>query len=140
MSESQAERELQAELDRVEDERRNAKGQLDRERLLRVTNDVVQTITSPRFVESMRQARREADEGAGLETAADLLSIDGLRGAGVDIPDDFRMTSRIFEDREQGVRFELRPIPTDPTIRPPEWGGCAGAGGLSFCGCGGFST
>lgn len=135
------ERLLQDRLDSIEKERTDAKDQLNRERLMRVTSEVIDTITSPEFVEKMRQARISADEGGGLEAAARLLSIDGLREVGVDIPADFRLTSRVFEDRTTGFKFEL----TDPLIRPGGleplgWGGCAGGGGLTFCGCGGFST
>ena len=118
-----------------------AKEQLDRARLIRITGEVIETITSPEFVERMRQARAAADEGAGMNAAAELLSLEGLRNAGVEIPADFRLTSRVFEDRAAGFRLELN---SDiGVIRPDEplgWGGCAGGGGLSFCGCGGFST
>jgi hypothetical protein len=117
-----------------------AKDQLDRERLTRVTGEVVETITSPEFVERMRKARLAADAGSELDVAANLLSIEGLRAAGANIPADFRLTSRIFEDREQGFRLELRSTLGTDAISQLGWGACAGAGGLSFCGCGGFST
>lgn len=135
------EQELQAQFNRADEERRIAKEQLDRERLIRVTDEVIRTITTPEFFERMRLAREAADEGAGLDAAADLLSIERLREAGVDIPEDFRISSRTFEDRIQGLRFELQPVQsvggTDP-IRP-DIGVCAGGGGLTFCACGGFS-
>ncbi len=125
----------------LQDRVQQAKDQLDRERLMRVTGQVIETITSPAFVERMRKARQAADEGCELDTAADLLSIKGLRDAGVDIPEDFRLTSRVFEDREQGFRLELNSdARLGPGGSPLGWGGCAGAGGLTFCGCGGFST
>lgn len=133
----------QSKLKALETEHLQVKGQLDRERLKIVTNSVVDTITSPEFVEKMRLARIEADEGGGLDTAANLLSIDGLRQAGVDIPKDFRLTSRVFEDRQTGFRLELKSDPKlklggeEPVLA---WGACAGGGGLTFCGCGGFST
>jgi len=102
---------------------------------------MIQALTAPEFVERVRSSRAAADKGAGMDVAAELLSVDSLKAAGVDIPDDFRMTSRVFEDREKGTRIVLTDLPTlgdfDPTL---SWGGCAGAGGLSFCGCGGFST
>ena len=126
----------------VGEEKLIAKRELDRERLVRVTNSLIETITSEGFVEKMRVARLQADSGAGMDTAADLLSIASLREAGLDIPDDFRMTSRVFEDREAGLRIEkfdhLNMDPID--IDPLGWGACGGAGGLTFCGCGGFST
>ena len=141
MSESARELKLQGTLAQIEKDRLEAKDQLDRERLIRVTGDLIETITSPIFIERMRKARLAADEGAGMDVAAKLLSIDGLREAGVDIPKDFRMTSRVFEDRAEGVLFEIRePSVIDPLGDSLLWGVCGGAGGLTFCGCGGFST
>lgn len=135
-----AEKGFHDELARIDQNRLDTKNQLDRERLARVTSDVIRTITSPDFMERVSKAREAASNGAGMDAAAKLLSIDGLRSAGVDIPDDFRMTSRIFEDRLSGVRIHLDDIDMRPGVGPVAWGGCAGAGGLSFCGCGGFST
>lgn len=124
-------------------EKMSEKDQLDRERLMRVTSDVITTITDPGFVDKMRQARKGADKGEGLDAAAKLLSLDGLRKAGVDVPKDFRLTSRVFEDKVEGFRIDIR----EPLVRLPgggvpplQWGACGGAGGLTFCGCGGFST
>jgi hypothetical protein len=126
-------------LNDIEKARTDAKGQLDRERLLRVTNEVIETITSPDFVERMRQARMSADKGGGMDEAAKLLSLEGLRAAGVDIPEDFRLTSRIFEDRATGFRLNIDDLKVGG-LEPLGWGACAGGGGLTFCGCGGFST
>jgi hypothetical protein len=92
----------------------------------------------------MRRARIQADGGGAIEDAAQLLSIKGLRDAGAEIPDDFRLTSRVFEDREQGFKITLEGDPARPPISGVDpriaWGACGGAGGLTFCGCGGFST
>jgi hypothetical protein len=118
----------------------NEKAELDRQRLLKVTGDVIQTITSPAFVEKMRLARIDFEAGKGLDAGAKLLSIEGLREAGVDIPADFRMTSRIFEDRVQGTRFELK---SDAPSEPDQisWGVCGGAGGpIISCGCSGWQV
>ncbi len=117
--------------------RDDAMDQLTRERLSQVTADVIMTITSPVFVEKMRRARAAADKDKGLEQAVSLLSIEGLREAGANIPADFRLTSRVFEDRQQGVRLELNEAPRPGDVAPA-WGVCGGAGGLTFCGCGGF--
>jgi hypothetical protein len=127
-------------LDGLDQQRANVKNQLDRERLVRVTGSVIETITSPVFVEKMRQARKAAAEGAGMDAAAEFLSLEGLRAAGADIPPDFRMTSRVFEDRAEGIRTEIRAAAPGPNDPVPQWGGCAGAGGLTFCGCGGFQV
>jgi hypothetical protein len=142
MPESSEEQQLRAEL-AVQDRARQAvKDRLDREQLRRVTNDMIQAITSPEFVERVRLARAASDRGEGMDAAVRLLSIEGLREAGVDIPEDFRMTSRVFEDREQGVRISMdepRALESEG-IEVLSWGSCAGAGGLTFCGCGGFSV
>ena len=129
---------LEANLAAIETQRIEAKGQLDRERLTRVTSDLIETITSPEFIENMRVARKEADAGAGMDVASELLSINALRRAGVDIPNDFRMTSRVFEDKSDGFRLEIKDL--GDIGGPLSWGACGGAGGLTFCGCGGFST
>jgi hypothetical protein len=99
--------ELQEQLTKREEEQRAARVALDRERLTRATNELIQTLTSPPFVEQMQ--RHLAQEG-GLDSAAQLLSIDGLRRAGADIPNDFRLTSRQFEDRVHGVRISIESL------------------------------
>ena len=101
--------------DKIKDrlEKAELKGQLDRDRLMAATNTVIETITSPEFVEKMRQAREEAEKDGGYEAVAKILSLEGLRAAGAKIPEDFRLTSRIFEDKVSGQRFEISPI-NDP--------------------------
>lgn len=142
MADTRAEKQLQASFEKADLQRRESKDQLDRERLTRISGDVVRTITDPGFVEKMRVARMGADQGQGLDAAAELLSLEGLRNAGVDIPEDFRLTSRVFEDRSDGFRIQIDPGrgPIDIGDMAPQWGACAGGGGLTFCGCGGFST
>jgi hypothetical protein len=140
MAENEKEKRLQAKLGRMERllAKRGAADQLDRERLMKVTTNLIETLTEPAFVEKMRQARLAAGEGAGLDTASRLLSIEGLREAGADIPPDFRLTSRHFEDRVEGTRIDLtsRFEPGEPV----GFEACGGGGGLLWCGCGGFST
>ncbi|MEI9994467.1 MAG: hypothetical protein WDM91_07725 [Rhizomicrobium sp.] len=130
---------LAAQIASIDTQRAEVKSQLDRERLVRVTNSVIETITSPQFIEKMRQAREKIAGGAGIETAGQLLSLESLRGAGAEIPEDFRLTSRVFEDKASGMRFEAHPV-SSLEQGTAAWGACAGAGGLTFCGCGGFST
>lgn len=118
------------------------KSQLDRERLTAITSNLIETITSPKFVENMRQFRERAAAGASFEDAANLLSIESLRSAGAAIPDDFRLTSRVFEDAESGMRVEIKPPRgfggiDDGTVA---WGACAGGGAATVCGCAGGST
>lgn len=127
------------------------KSQLDRERLTTITSNLIDTITSPKFVDRMRQFREKADGGASFDDAADLMSLESLRAAGATIPDDFRLTSRVFEDRVTGLRIDIRP-PRDiggildprggfgDAGGPVEWGACAGGGAATVCGCAGGST
>lgn len=133
--------ELQRKLQSIEAEKAMVKDQLDRERLVKVTNSVIETITSPKFIERMRAVREKAANGEGLDEVGKLLTLDGLRAAGADIPDDFRLTSRVFEDKVSGLRFEVNPVPKGiPDVSPLGWGACAGGGAATVCGCGGFST
>ena len=94
------------------------------------TNTVIETITSPEFVAKMRQAREEAEKDGGYEAIAKILSLEGLRAAGAKIQEDFRLTSRIFEDKVSGQRFEISPInDPDGPLQPYDplgWGACAG--------------
>lgn len=131
---------LRQQMKELDDERSRVKSQLDRERLLAATGSVIDTITSNEFIDRMRKAREVADDDDGLAAASKLLTLEGLRRAGADIPDDFRLTSRVFEDKAAGVRLEVRPKGIGPIDGTLGWGACAGAGGLTFCGCGGFST
>ncbi|MDB2530658.1 hypothetical protein N9X46_08080 [Paracoccaceae bacterium] len=91
---------------------------------------MIETITSPEFVAKMRQAREEAEKDGGYEAIAKILSLEGLRAAGAKIPEDFRLTSRIFEDKVSGQRFEISPInDPDGPLQPYDplgWGACAG--------------
>lgn len=132
------EAELRRELAELEGQRKSQQA-IGREQLVRATDQLVSTLTQPDFVENMRRARGLSDRGEGLDSAADLLSVDSLREAGVDLPADFRMSSRIFEDRARNLRLEIKElVPGDPS--PVGIGGCAGGGGLTFCGCAGGST
>ena len=131
-------------LEKLDLEKAELKGQLDRDRLMAVTNTVIETITSLEFIEKMRQAREKAEKDEGYEAVAKILSLEGLRAAGAKIPEDFRLTSRIFEDKVRGERFEISPIndPDGPIQRydPLGWGAFAGRGAATIYDCGGFST
>ena len=50
--------------DKIKDrlEKAELKGQLDRDRLMAETNTMIEMITSPEFVEKMRQALDEAEK------------------------------------------------------------------------------
>jgi hypothetical protein len=112
--------------------------QLDRERLTKITDSLIQTITSPEFIERMRSFRSVAERTSSFEEAGSLMSIESLREAGAELPEDFRITSRVFEDYEKGTRIAVSPIEGfDPRVA---WGACAGGGAATVCGCAGGST
>lgn len=141
MANAKIQSKLEDRMAKVDAERAEIKAQLDRERLVKITSNVIETITAPEFIERMRVARDEAADGAGMEKVGEMLTIEGLRKAGADIPEDFRLTSRVFEDKVNGLRFEVTPkLDRIPDIDPLGWGACAGGGAATVCGCGGFST
>lgn len=115
--------------------------QIDRERLTTITNSLIQTITSPKFIERMRQFREKAGSNPDFGDAADLMSLESLRAAGAEVPNDFRLTSRVFEDSETGFKLDIRPaqraVAGGPILK---WGACAGGGAATVCGCAGGGT
>lgn len=112
--------------------------QLDRDRLTMITESLIKTITSPEFIERMRSFRNAAERTASFEEAGGLMSIESLREAGAELPDDFRITSRIFEDYQEGTRISVAPI--EGLDSKLAWGACAGGGAGSVCGCAGGNT
>ena len=132
---------LRIRMDALESERRLVKSQLDRERLKDITNSLIETITSPQVIENMKSFRAKAAKGGSFDDAADLMSLEVLRAAGAKLPDDFRLSSRVFEDLETGTKIEIRPPHIDVgDIDPLAWGACAGGGAATVCGCAGGST
>jgi hypothetical protein len=86
---------------------------LDVDKLRLVTNEVIAAITSPAFVEAVR-AVREVPADQRLVEGSRRLSPDALRAAGVPLPQNFRVSSRYFEDGLPGpINFG-----DDPTGRP----------------------
>ena len=55
---------LQNKLEELTREQLIVKSQLDRERLVTITGNLIDTITSPKFIENMRQFRERAAKGA----------------------------------------------------------------------------
>jgi len=140
MATTERQQKLKLRMDELERERVIVKQQLDRDRLNKITGDLIETITSPRFIDRMREFRARAAVGASLQEAGDLLSLESLRDAGAEIPADFRLTSRVFEDRETGLRVDIRSPFGDGVGDPIAWGACAGGGAATVCGCAGGST
>ena len=122
----------------------SAKGELtaiDRERLTKITNSLIQTITSPKFIERMRQFREKSGGKPDLGEAAELMSLESLRAAGADLPADFRLTSRVFEDSETGLKLDIKPGQLQTAGGPIlKWGACAGGGAATVCGCAGGNS
>jgi hypothetical protein len=129
----------------------NAKDhEFDAARLQAKTSEMIKAITSPAFVEAMRQLKQTPVKDR-LAMGAKVLDPATLRRAGVPLPSDMRITSRYFEPGKAGVievgDLGARRVPTG-TIRggtlggsePLSWGGCACGGGLTFCGGAGGST
>lgn len=119
---------------------RNGPPQLDRELLTRATDSLIQAITAPEFVERMHAFRDEAGaRDVSFDEVGKLLSVESLREAGAELPDDFRLTSRTFEDRLQGWKIDWK-LPDElkgDRVGPVSWGACAGGGAASVCGCAG---
>ncbi|WP_411958313.1 hypothetical protein [Paracoccus homiensis] len=138
---TEAKADLSTRMKELDDERRIVKSQLDRDRLAEITQSLIETITSPEVVSNMKKFRVNAEKTGSFDEAADLMSLETLRNAGAKIPDDFRLTSRVFEDLETGMKVEVRP-PNFPVgdIDPLAWGACAGGGAATVCGCAGGST
>ena len=133
--------ELASKLIKIDEERDLVKRQLNRERLTEITSSIIETITSPQVIEKMKAFRESAEKGASYAEAGELMSLESLRAAGAKIPDDFRLTSRVFEDRETGLRVQLvPPVKFPDQSSPVEWGACGGAGAATVCGCAGGST
>ena len=114
---------------------------LDRARLVDATNNLVETFTSEAFIERMHTLRDRAERGeVDFDEVGKLLSIDGLRDAGAKLPDDFRLTSRTFEDAVKGFSIDFNPDVLPRGGGDVAWGACAGGGAVGTCGCAGGST
>ena len=79
-------------------------GKVTRERLRKMTDEIIEAITSDEFMRRMNQLKTAPLEER-LETARGLLSVDGLRQAGVDLPEGMRVSSRYFEENVGTFEF-----------------------------------
>ncbi|MGW4928713.1 hypothetical protein ACWEOH_06115 [Agromyces sp. NPDC004153] len=109
--------------------------QLDRERLVEITSSLIDTLTSPEFIERLRKVTE--DETRSYDAVADTLSIESLRAAGADLPEGFRLSSRTFEDHVHGTRFELGETGLPGAEAQIAGSICGGAGRFDLCACGG---
>ncbi|MGO7045460.1 hypothetical protein ACCT07_36755 [Rhizobium johnstonii] len=133
----------------------------DPEHLRNVTQELIKAITSPEVIEQMREFRDKAAAGGDFVDAGNLMSLENLKANGADLPDGFRITSRIFEDKNSGKIINLgpeipfdpqNPIPFDPHnpeipfdpqkggFNPVGMSGCAGGGAATVCACAGGGT
>ncbi|MBN9552310.1 MAG: hypothetical protein J0H31_26485 [Alphaproteobacteria bacterium] len=120
----------------------------DPDHLRNVTQELVKAITSPEVIEQMRQFREKAAAGGNFTEAGDLMSLESLKAAGANLPDGFRITSRVFEDKSTGKTIDLGPeTPFDPNnpvgLGPKDINavsGCAGGGAATVCACAGGGT
>lgn len=132
---------LRKRLDELDGEREQLEAQLNRERLTEVTGSIVSAISSPAFVERMRKFRESTAAGdVEPEAMGKLFSPEELNAAGANLPKDFRISSRTFEDYKMGNRINFDPGRMSGPGDRLSWGACGGAGGLTFCGCAGGST
>lgn len=124
------------------------------EELKKMTDSIIEAITSDEFLERMEEIRKSSIDDRLLR-ARDLLSIDGLRQAGVNLPDGMRVSSRYFEEGVGLIEFgNIDELHTsiadtyDPIITlkdgssakhagPIIMGTCGGAGAGTVCACGG---
>lgn len=124
--------------------------EFDSKRLQQKTDEMIKAITSPKFVEAMRQLRNTPTKSR-LAEGAKLLDPKALRAAGVPLPKDMRITSRYFEPGVAGAievgDHGARRVPKGDIrgdvlggAEPLGIGGCACGGGLTFCGGAGGST
>lgn len=97
--------------------------ELDPERLTEITNQMVEAITSPPYVEAMR-AVKAAEGSQRLEEAMERLTPDALRKQGVKLPEDMRISSRFFEAGfkpvELGEPIGTRNLLTELRVTDPE--------------------
>ena len=117
----------------------------DAAHLHRVTQELIKAITSPEVMEQMRQFRDKAAAGASHAEAGDLMSLESLKAAGAQLPDGFRITSRVFEDKLGHTSVDLGPWSGDQPqgaapLSSSSVSGCAGGGAATVCGCAGGGT
>jgi hypothetical protein len=98
----------------ADDPRRSKIPEVDAERLREITNRLISVLTSPEFIEQARSVY-EAPEKERLVVASQRLSVDALRSLGLDLPDDFRVSSRYFEsDWPTAIEFGDYPEGRNP--------------------------
>jgi hypothetical protein len=111
---------------------------LDPDHLQKVTAEMIETITSPAFVEAMRKMKA-APADQKLSEGARLLNPDTLRKAGVPLPDGMRITSRYFEPGSEAIDVNahgafLATDPANPLRLAAQAGVCACGGAATVCG------
>jgi len=123
---------------------------IDRKRVKKEMDALIEMITHPAFVAAMRDLKA-TPVAERRKLAKDVLAIETLKSAGVTVPRGMRVTTRYFEHGKTEA-IQISPDGRLSTIRLPKelvggrpgglvsWGGCACGGGLTFCGGAGGGT
>lgn len=75
---------------------------LDRASLKERTDRMLETVTSPAFLEQLEAVRRVPVERR-IDEAAKRLTPAALKQAGIELPDDVRVSSRYFEEGDDAI-------------------------------------
>ncbi|HJP60217.1 MAG TPA: hypothetical protein VJ865_09460 [Gemmatimonadaceae bacterium] len=113
------------------------------EKLRKITNDMIDTLSSPAFVAAMTQLKKTPMDKR-LAVASKTLTPTALAAAGVKLPPGMRVTSRYFEQGSPADIIEvtdhgaaLRHVSSIPPLgggaAVGAWG-CACGGGATVCG------
>jgi hypothetical protein len=110
---------------------------IDAGHLTKITNDLIQAISSAPFVAAMKTLKATPPEQR-LQIASSTLSPAALQAAGVQFPEGMRITSRYFEPGSPDI---IEVTDDGAVLRNvnllPQQAGVAGAWG---CACGGAAT
>lgn len=127
---------------------------LNADRLRKITDEMIITLTSAPYVEAMRTLKATPLDQR-LKVGAELLTTSALRAKGVPMPDNMRVSSRYFEagsptlevtDPEKPGDQPIARFIDDPTTQtmllvgahPMAGCCCGGAGACGGCGGGGI--
>lgn len=122
---------------------------IDRKKVKKEMDALIEMVAHPAFVAAMKQMK-EAPVAERKKLAKGVLAVDTLKDAGVTMPRGMRVTTRYFEPGKTKAiqvtsdgRLSTVTLPKDFVAGGGglvAWGGCACAGGLSFCGGAGGGT
>ncbi|MET4428497.1 hypothetical protein [Mycolicibacterium sp. 624] len=108
-------------------------GPLDADKLKDQAITLGKMASHPEFLAVLKEIQ-DAPEADRLKTAERLATVDNLRQRGVPIPDEFRLTTRYFENPTQSI---LSSVQVD-TVRPPGADDDDFVAGVTVCGSVGY--